>query len=450
MNSLRYLAADLPDDIKNLVTIGNFDEANKLIDIYMDRNISTMLKERLNFEKHRMKVLKRQYTYSYDKALELMQEKIDNFSQEELYKLKAQRYIDWIFIDGKPMFHRSFFENILKVNKDIKNRLKNKDDENPSTILNDTVNEIISNGEKKYFIHLRTGIELMEEGTKIGEKIRVHIPIPQNAIQIKNIKILNTSHEIKYISPEDHPQRTIYFEGEVKGGDKFTVEYSYENHIKYNELDFDKVSRLQPKFHTEEWPPHIVFTPFLVDLANEIVGCETNPLKKARKIYDYITKNVQYSYVRPYQAILNIAEYCAYNLKGDCGVQALLFITLCRIAGIPARWQSGLYVNPEYIGCHDWANIYVEPYGWLFADPSFGGGAYRNKNEKRWNFYFGNLDPFRMVANSEFQYDLLPEKKFLRSDPYDNQVGEVEYFDKAIQDGEGFEPIMEIVDVHEI
>ena len=92
----------------------------------------------------------------------------------------------------------------------------------------------------------------------------------------------------------------------------------------------------------------------------------------------------------------------------------------------------------------------MEPYGWLFADPSFGGGAYRNKNEKRWNFYFGNLDPFRMVANSEFQYDLLPEKKFLRSDPYDNQVGEVEYFDKAIQDGEGFEPIMEIVDVHEI
>ncbi len=450
MNSLRYLVADLPDDIKNFVTIGNFDEANKLIALYMNRNISTMLKERLNFEKHRMKVLKRQYTYSYDKALELMQKKIDNFSQEELDKLKAQRYIDWIFIDGKPMFHRSFFENILKVNKDIKNRLKNKDDENPSTILNDTVNEIISNGEKKYFIYVKTGIELMEEGTRIGDKIRIHIPIPQNAIQIKNIKILNASHEIKYISPENHPQRTIYFEEDVKGGDKFTVEYSYENHIKYNKLDFDKVSRLQPKFHTEELPPHIIFTPFLVDLANEIVGTETNPLKKARKIYDYITKNVQYSYVRSYQALISIAEYCAYNLKGDCGVQALLFITLCRIVGIPARWQSGLYVDPEYIGCHDWAQFYIEPYGWLFADPSFGGGALRNNNEKRWNFYFGNLDPFRMVANSEFHYEFSPEKKFLRSDPYDNQVGEAEYLDGPIYDGEGFKPIMEIIDMHEI
>lgn len=127
-----------------------------------------------------------------------------------------------------------------------------------------------------------------------------------------------------------------------------------------------------------------------------------------------------------------------------------MFITLCRIVGIPARWQSGLYVNPEYIGCHDWAQFYVEPYGWLFADPSFGGGALRNNCEKRWNFYFGNLDPFRMVANSEFHYQFLSEKKYLRSDPYDNQVGEAEYLDRPIYDGEGFKPIMEIIDIHEI
>lgn len=450
MNSLRYLVADLPDDIKSLITIGYFEEAKELIDIYMDRNISIMLKERLAFEKHRMKVLKNQYTYSYDEALKLAQGQINDFTKEELDTLKAQRYIDWIFIDGKPMFNRSFLENVLKVNKSMKNRLKNKDDEKESTLLNDTVNEIISKGEKKYFIHVKTGIELIGEGVKIGEKIRVHIPIPQNAIQIKNITIIGTSHDPKLISPEEHPQRTIYFEEEVKGEDKFIVEYSYENHIRYNELDYDKVARVQPKFHTEEWLPHIIFTPFLQSLANEIVGTETNPLKMARKIYDYITKNVQYSYVRPYQAILSIAEYCAYNLKGDCGVQALLFITLCRIVGIPARWQSGLYVNPEYIGCHDWAQFYVEPYGWLFADPSFGGGALRNNCEKRWNFYFGNLDPFRMVANSEFHYQFLSEKKYLRSDPYDNQVGEAEYLDRPIYDGEGFKPIMEIIDIHEI
>ena len=53
-------------------------------------------------------------------------------------------------------------------------------------------------------------------------------------------------------------------------------------------------------------------------------------------------------------------------------MQALLFITLCRMSGIPARWQSGLYATEFYTGCHDWAQFYIEPYGWVFADPSFG------------------------------------------------------------------------------
>ena len=37
--------------------------------------------------------------------------------------------------------------------------------------------------------------------------------------------------------------------------------------------------------------------------------------------------------MREYFTISNISEYAATNLKGDCGVQAILFITLCRIAG---------------------------------------------------------------------------------------------------------------------
>ena len=76
--------------------------------------------------------------------------------------------------------------------------------------------------------------------------------------------------------------------------------------------------------------------------------------------------------------------------------------------------------------------FYVDPYGWVFADPSFGGSAYRSGNKERHDFYFGNLDPFRMAANSVFQGALVPEKKFLRIDPYDNQKGEAEYADRGL------------------
>lgn len=452
MYSLESLVLGLPEDVERYVMHGDFDSADRLIDIYMKRNIPELLKKRLQYEKRRMRRLTTDYIYSFDEALEMAVKKIKDFSGEELQRMMDERFADWIYINGKLMLHDNFLETILKVAPNMSDRLleKHEDKETGKTdVLNSVVDDIINKGEKKYFIHVKAGMKLKNKSVRNGETIRVHLPIPKEAQQIKNIKIINTSPEAKAISPEDYPQRTVYFEKQVTGEDKFTVEYSYENHIKYNNPDPNMVSDKQPDFYTEEMLPHIRFTPYLVNLAHEIIGDEKNPLIKARKIYDYVTQNVQYSFMREYASFVNIPEYAAYNLKGDCGVMAILFITLCRIAKIPAKWQSGLYVNPTHIGCHDWAEFYVAPYGWLFADPSFGGSGYRAGNIKKWNFYFGNLDPFRMVANSDFQQNLMPEKKFFRADPYDNQVGEAEYLDMGLY-SEDVESIKEIIDIHEI
>lgn len=169
--------------------------------------------------------------------------------------------------------------------------------------------------------------------------------------------------------------------------------------MKYNNLESAQVSAEQPTFDTEELYPHIRFTPLIRALCKELSGDEKNPLLLARSFYDYCTKVGTYSYVREYFTLPgSIPDYYGAGLHGDCGVQALLFITLCRCAGIPARWQSGLFVTPDDTGCHDWAQFYIAPYGWLFADPSFGGSAHRMGDSERNDFYFGNLDPFRMAA----------------------------------------------------
>lgn len=200
----------------------------------------------------------------------------------------------------------------------------------------------------------------------------------------------------------------------------------------YEELDPSIVTEEHPDTCLEEYAPHVVFTDYLKDLVKEIIGEETNPLLKAKLIYNYITTHVTYSYVRAYATLPCIPEYITTGLKGDCGLQALTFITLCRIAGIPATWQAGLYTTPETIGNHDWARFYVAPYGWLYADCSFGGGSYRAKNFERQDFYFGHLDPFRTPCSSKFQGDFVPAKNFLPNDPFDNQNGEMEYVDEAI------------------
>lgn len=453
MNNIKYLKINLPEDISILKSSGNFDDALNLINMRIKQDIPEVLKNKLECEKSIIAELKKEYIYTFDDALSLAQSKINNFTKEELDKFKDNGYADWILVNGKVKFHRRFLENIMKTYPAINKRLINKndidDDSQEDKLLDDTINKIQTNGKCAYYFHIKASVKVKDTAFEPEKTIKVHIPIPALCEQVKNINIIKTSPIAKFISKEDYPQRTAYFEKKSAKDDKFSVEYSYENHVDYKKLDYNNVSSSQPDFYTDELEPQIMFTPYIKELSKEIVGNEKNPLAKARKIYDFVTTKVMYSYMREYLTIENIPEYAALNLKGDCGVQSLLFITLCRCAKIPARWQSGLFVTPYFIGSHDWSQFYVAPYGWLFADCSFGGSAFRKKSKKRWDFYFGNIDPFRMIANSEFQYDFMPEKKFLRADPYDNQRGECEYEDKGLCYDE-FESEREIIDVHQI
>ena len=251
-------------------------------------------------------------------------------------------------------------------------------------------------------------------------------------VNMANIRVTGWSPQQAVIAPETAGQRTICFACAPEENVPFTVECEYDSIATYHALDPEKVSPIQPEFDTQEQAPHIRFTPFLRELCRELSAGETNPLKVARRFSDYCTPVVTYSYMREYFTITQNPEYAGLNQKGDCGVQALLFITLCRCAGIPARWQSGLFVTPYSQGCHDWAPFYVAPSGWLFADCSFGGTGYRAGRTLLHEHYFGNLDPYRMAANSQFQWEFDPPTAQLRSDPTDNQRGEAEYEDRGL------------------
>ena len=175
----------------------------------------------------------------------------------------------------------------------------------------------------------------------------------------------------------------------------------------------------------------LLFTPYIRSLCEELTRGITDPLMKARAFYDFITLNMRYTFMPSYAYLEDLVENCATNYTGDCGIFALLFLTMCRCAGIPAQWQSGLTAEPDFIGGHDWVRFYVEPYGWIFADPSYGTGAVRAGKEERRKFYFGNLDPYRMVANSAFQTNFTVPKEHWRADPYDSQLGEMESADRG-------------------
>lgn len=451
LERLKNLAIPLPEDIQKQEDAGYFAAAQDLIDRRLAGPLPHALSERLELEKNRLIELEGEYPFPYEQAFEMLQGEIRDFTKEEFDELIAENQVDWLYREGKMYFVRHFHENLRKVQHPVTQRLIVPEDAQAAKmkqdVLNGNMRYMKEHGGTAYYIRIRSTLKVGENG-RIGEPITVHLPIPNNSPQVKNFRIHTLSPDA-FVAPEDAESRTVCFQKNLEAGDEFTVEYSFENHLTYVDPDPDKVCAEQPSFCLEEEAPHIMFTPLIRAMCQEIVGDETNPLLKAKRIYEYVTDRVRYSYVRRYSTILNIPEYAAVNQKGDCGVQAVLFITLCRCAGVPARWQSGLFAAPYDIGGHDWAQFYVAPYGWLYADLSFGGSAHRLGNEERRAFYFGNLDPFRMPANLAFQHEFIPLKQFMRNDPTDNQYGECEYNDRALTLKE-YNCEHTMVDIHQI
>lgn len=434
-DELKTLEYPLPEEVLKYKMCGDLAGAEKSIERWLARPVTEGLKTRLHLEKEMLKLLPAEFPYTQDQAVKLFRERVPDFCARDLERLDEEGLAEWIFLDGEKHYIHNIVRNIMDKDDEIRRRAGVSEEQSEEEKnLAAAIAEMKEKGSLTKRFHLRTSVGLREECFCPGMDLKVHLPLPAELHQISDVKILAYSDCKATIDPADSLFRAICFEDYPAENKPYFVEYEYTVHSVYH--DFSKEDREKAAavfvndpdacLYTGEQGPHIRFTPYLRELAAEIVGEERDSLAAAGKIYDYITTKVKYSYMKEYFLIPEIAQYCAGNLRGDCGVQALLFITLCRICGIPAKWQSGLYAIPGYVGPHDWALFYAKPYGWLFADPSFGGAAFHEGDEERRKFYFGNLDPFRMAANNAFAQPFACRKRFRPIDPYDNQSGEME------------------------
>ncbi len=282
-----------------------------------------------------------------------------------------------------------------------------------------------------------------------GETIRAWLPVPRHYPYQRDFRLLNTSSPLKHLDGKESPIRSVYLEQTAHAGEptRFTICYEYTRWgVSFN---------LNPSFIHAADPndpalkpflaqgPHVVFTPAIRALSKELADKQSNPMLKAKAFYDWIGSHIKYSYAIEYSTIRNISDYCLTHRYGDCGQEALLFITLCRLNGIPARWQSGWNTFPGGKDIHDWTEIYLAPYGWVPVDPymSVFAGQYATSLTPRQrhevcDFYFGGMDQYRIAANSAHNQTLTPPKESMRSDNVDFQRGELEwdshniYFDK--------------------
>lgn len=417
---MNFLSVILPEEISREEKIGNFETAKSLIRDMLSRKIPELLRERLEYEFERINRVIKDYPYDEKMASAIFERTIKDSSKKEFDMLFQNGMLDYIFIEGKRFFEKRFVQNLTFKDENYAKRYENSRIK-VRELVNKRISEIL-NGDipKKYKVVAEISLTLKRDFD--AQILKCWLPFPKKSPLIDSVKILECDHEYKMSSKSE--SMTLYMEDKPRAGTTFKAKFEYTVKEQALKVEPSKVlNGPQMKKYIKEVPPHIIFSPYVKNLTSKIVGKTENPYFKAMKIYEWITENIKYAYMHAYSTYdMPLVDFALSNLKGDCGVQALTFITMCRSVGIPSKWESGWFINPIDASPHDWSYFYVKPYGWLPVDPSFGG----SREGKLRDFYFGNLDAFRMAANANFMVDFDPPKRFVRSDPYDNQVGEIE------------------------
>lgn len=127
--------------------------------------------------------------------------------------------------------------------------------------------------------------------------------------------------------------------------------------------------------------------PIIQNAVEKAIGDETNPYWIARKIYDYLTAEIYYEMSGGW----NTAPTILARGNGSCSEYSFAYISMCRAAGLPARYVGSVVLRGDDVSnddeFHRWVEIYLPNFGWIPVDPS-GGDKSSPRDQAN---YFGHL-----------------------------------------------------------
>jgi transglutaminase-like putative cysteine protease len=443
--TIAFLRAQTPyPEINGEIEAGNFTEAQKMI---RDRIAFGGLSEQEAYDLALQSDLLDRIRLDFNRDEAYVRERLGKYYPEltdaQLAAWEKTNELEMRVIDGQKRYFRNAVWNLFRINKEAGMRkaevdgvAESKLDKFLQQYLPGVVEKCRETGRSLVDpkrIRIRYTLKVKPNAVPDGETVRAWLPYPRaDRDRLMDVVLKQQSETHFIISPLSYPHTSIYMEKKAVK-DEWTV-FSYEaEYTAWNEwrdldgqdiLPYDTGSELYKTF-TAERNSHIIFTPEIKKLSARIIGDETHPLQKARLIFQWIGENVPWASALEYSTMPDIPSYCIVNKSGDCGMKALLFITLCRYNGIPAKWQSGWFLYPGSINLHDWAEVYFEGPGWVPVDPDFNMQDVEDPAARE--FFFGGADAYRLIVNDDYSGDFFPAKVHFRSETVDFQRGEVEW-----------------------
>ena len=396
------------------------------------------------FQRERMRRVLLDFTRDAEAVKQRVRKQIPDLTDAEFAHWDAAGLFEHQTIDGRTLYFKRSPGNLFRLSAQARERRQDKAPitDGPMESLNDYHRQVraAALAEHKssvlpHRVRMTQTVTVDANAVPPGETVRAWIPYPQELPgqqdDIRYVASVPAKHDI---APATAPMRTVYLEQAAKAGEKtvFSVTYELTLSAQYRDIDPDKVTatRITPELapYVAERAPHVVFTDDLRKFSKDVVGEEKNPYRIVQKLFAAVDR-IPWAGAREYSTISNISDYTLHAGHGDCGQQTLLLITLLRLNGIPARWQSGMvFAQNGYDNIHDWGQVYLAPYGWVPMDVTTGQLHPDTPADAplQW-FYLGGLDAWRIAFNRDFGQGFTPAKQQFRSDNVDSQRGEVEW-----------------------
>ena len=435
--------AETPAQIQAMVNSGQFKAAEaQITQALAQPSLSSADRQALDFERERMRRIRLDFSLTAEDAQARLRRQIPDLSFPEFAAWDAAGLLEHRVIDGQTLYFNRAPSNLFRLSEAAVKRRSSSSPpwtDGPMETANAHHREIRDQALKtgKHAVAPRRvrvtySLTVNADAAPNGETLRAWLPFPR-AIprQQEDVRLLESTPAKNTIAPESTLQRTVYLEQPASAGKptKFSITYELTVYGQFHAIDAAKVTpaprTAELAQYLAERPPHIVFTPAMRKFSREVVGAETNPYRIAQKLFAAVDR-IPWAGALEYSTISNISDYALHAGHADCGQQTLLLMTLLRLNGIPTRWQSGwVYSDGDYDNMHDWAQIYLAPYGWVPMDVTFG--RLNSGDPQIDGFYLGGLDAYRIAFNDDFSQAFSPAKQHFRSDTVDSQRGEVEW-----------------------
>lgn len=441
----------LLDDVIAHVDGGEFKTARVSIErVLTGGGLTPAERDAFEFEAERMHRIGLDFSLSAQEAQDKLRAQIPDLRPEEFAAWDAAGLLEHRVIDGNARYFNRAPSNLFRLSADARARRAKQTPFNDGPLeqahphhreIRDAVLASKQTSVAPRRVHVTQSITVEPDAVPAGETVRAWLPYPRALPgQQEDIRLVASDPAMHTIASESTMQRTVYVERPARAGQPTTFSITYELTIfgQYHPIDPAKVTRLEPTRelapYLGERPPHIVFTDDLRKFSREAVGDERNPYRIAEKLFLAVDR-IPWAGALEYSTLRNISDYALHAGHADCGQQTLLLMTLLRLNGIPARWQSGMiFSDGDYDNLHDWGWLYLAPYGWVPMDVTFG--RLDAGDPQLDMFYLGGLDAYRIAFNDDYSQPFAPPKQHFRSETVDLQRGEVEwrggnlYFDK--------------------